>query len=555
MGVKLILMSNNKISIFKITQKYFSLQTKLEVSFSFLTIVTSAMLTFALYQTVRGRLRDDIRQRLYDIASISALQIDGDAHSTLVDPNQEGSAAYMHIKRTLQNIRNNGTNIRYVYTWRQNADGELIFVVDAETNPEEMSHLGDVYTSDEPSLLAKLAKLDCASVDEEFTTDKWGKWLSGYAPFYRSDGQMEGILGMDIAATDVILNEQRFLRVALLVFSATIPLALLSGWLIGQKLTAPIVKLKIGSEHIAGGDLSYRVVIQSSDEVGVLANSFNKMTNSLQKTIIDRDREITERRRAEQAIETLNKELVSTIHDLTSANRELKEFSYIVAHDLKSPVRAIGCLAGIISNDCRDIIEEQSKQNLDMLVQRTERMYRFINDILKYATLGNATEQKEKIDTNDIIKEVIEQLGIPEGTITITVENELPVVTSQRTYLTQIFQNLLDNAVKYMDKPDGQIKIRCVELGSFWQFGISDNGPGIDEKYFDKIFQIFQTLNRRDEVQSTGIGLSLVRKIVELYGGKVWVESKIDEGTTFFFTLPKQETEVEHEKSYANIVS
>lgn len=209
----------------------------------------------------------------------------------------------------------------------------------------------------------------------------------------------------------------------------------------------------------------------------------------------------------------------------------------------------------MISNDCRDILNEQSKQQLDMLIQRTERMNEFIDGILKYATLGHVAVQKEKVNINNIVKEATGQVGVPEENIEITVENKLPVVIGQRTYLAQIFQNLLDNAVKYMNKPKGQIKIGCVEQDDFWQFSVADNGPGIEEKYFDKIFQIFQTLNRRDKVETTGIGLSLVRKIVELYGGKVWVESKVGEGSVFFFTLPKQETGVKHEELYANIVS
>ncbi|MEK6559248.1 MAG: ATP-binding protein, partial [Planctomycetota bacterium] len=99
-------------------------------------------------------------------------------------------------------------------------------------------------------------------------------------------------------------------------------------------------------------------------------------------------------------------------------------------------------------------------------------------------------------------------------------------------------QNLISNAVKYMDKPEGEIKIECSKEGNYWKFAVADNGPGIEEKYFEKIFQIFQTLKPRDEVESTGIGLSIVKKIVEMYGGKVWVESKVDCGSTFYFTLP-----------------
>jgi signal transduction histidine kinase len=112
-------------------------------------------------------------------------------------------------------------------------------------------------------------------------------------------------------------------------------------------------------------------------------------------------------------------------------------------------------------------------------------------------------------------------------------------VLSERLRLKQVFQNLLSNAIKYTDKPKGQIKIGCTEENGFWKFGVADNGCGINEKYFEKIFEIFQTLTSRDKTESTGIGLTIVKKIVELYGGKVWVESKVNEGSTFFFTLPK----------------
>jgi signal transduction histidine kinase len=548
-------MGKNKTDAHREKHGRFNLQTKLGFSFSFLTIVTSALLTFVLCQTVRDRLRQDIRQRLFDIVNISALQIDGDAHATLVNPSQESNAVYTHIKHILQNIRQNGTGIRYVYTWRRNADGQIIFVVDAETDPEEISHLGDVYSSAEPALLAKLAAFDRTMVDEEFTTDKWGTWLSGYAPFYRSDGQMEGILGIDIAAANVLLRERRFFGVALGIFTATIPLALTLGWLLGRKLASPIAKLRVGSERIAQGDLNYRVLIQSNDEVGDLADSFNKMTESLQKTITARDQEIANRKKAENSLELMNEDLHSTVWQLSQANRELKEFAYIAAHDLKSPVRAIGSLAGMISNDCRDILNEQCKEKLDMLIQRTERMNEFINGILKYATLGHVTVQKENVNVNDVVNWVINQAGAHKETVEITVETELPVVMSHRAHITQIFQNLLDNAVRYMDKSNGKIRIGCVERDTFWEFSVADNGPGIEEKYFNKIFQIFQILSRRDEIETTGIGLSLVRKIVELYSGKVWVESKIGQGSTFFFTLPKQETEIKNEKLYADIVS
>jgi signal transduction histidine kinase len=143
-------------------------------------------------------------------------------------------------------------------------------------------------------------------------------------------------------------------------------------------------------------------------------------------------------------------------------------------------------------------------------------------------------------------------LAAPEN-ITITLENELPTIQCEPTRITQVFQNLISNAVKYMDKSQGQIKVGCVEDNGFWKFSIADNGPGIEEKHFEKIFQLFQTLAPRDNVESTGVGLTVAKKIVELYGGRIWVESKVGEGSTFFFTLPKQERGVENAKLEANI--
>jgi signal transduction histidine kinase len=119
----------------------------------------------------------------------------------------------------------------------------------------------------------------------------------------------------------------------------------------------------------------------------------------------------------------------------------------------------------------------------------------------------------------------------------------------------QVFQNLLSNAVKYMDKPQGRVEVRCIEEDGFWKFSVADNGPGIEEKHFEKIFQLFQTLAPRDETEATGIGLSLVKKIIEMYGGKIWLQSKVGEGTTFFFTLPKQEIDVKNANLEASTVS
>jgi signal transduction histidine kinase len=156
-----------------------------------------------------------------------------------------------------------------------------------------------------------------------------------------------------------------------------------------------------------------------------------------------------------------------------------------------------------------------------------------------------------QVDLNQFIPEIIDMLVPPEN-IAITIENEMPVVECEETQIMQLFQNLLNNAIKYMNKPQGRIRVGCVEVDGAWQFSVSDNGPGIEEKYFQRIFTMFQVVSVREEFQGTGVGLTVAKKIVELHGGKIWVESKVGEGSTFFFTLPKKELGVHYEKLEAN---
>jgi PAS domain S-box-containing protein len=255
--------------------------------------------------------------------------------------------------------------------------------------------------------------------------------------------------------------------------------------------------------------------------------------------------DVTERRKAEQRQAELLKEVEST-------NRELKDFAYIVSHDLKAPLRGIKTLAGWLSADYADKFDEQGKEQMKLLSGRVDRMNNLINGVLEYSRVGRIQENRDIVDLNKLLPEIIDTIAPPEN-ITITVENELPVIECEPTRITQVFQNLLSNAVKYMDKPQGQIKVGCIEENGFWRFSVSDNGPGIEEKFFEKIFQIFQTLAPQDSVESTGIGLTVAKKIVELYGGKIWVESKVEVGSTFFFTLPKQEIEVKNAELEAHI--
>jgi signal transduction histidine kinase len=245
---------------------------------------------------------------------------------------------------------------------------------------------------------------------------------------------------------------------------------------------------------------------------------------------------IIEHKRAEQK----QAELLERLADI---NQELKDFAYVVSHDLKAPLRGIRTLADWLCTDYQDKLDEQGKENLRLLGNRVDRMLYLIDGVLQYSRIGRTEQEKAPVDLGQLLPQIVESLGAP-GHIAIHIESGLPTIEADITRITQVFQNLLSNAIKYMDKPQGSIAIACVEEGAFWKFSVSDNGPGIEKKHFDRIFKLFQTLAPRDGRESTGVGLTIVKKIVEMYGGKVWVESHVGQGSTFFFTLPKLQTEV-----------
>jgi signal transduction histidine kinase len=226
------------------------------------------------------------------------------------------------------------------------------------------------------------------------------------------------------------------------------------------------------------------------------------------------------------------------ITELDISNRELKDFAYIVSHDLKAPLRAIGSISQWIHSDYHDKLDDDGRMQLDLLLSRVHRMQGLIEGILAYSRVTRVKEEKEVIDLNKLVKEAIEMVA-PSEKFTITVDENLPTVNYGPTRILQIFQNLIGNAVKYNDKDAGIIDIHCTENQHNWAISITDNGPGIEEKYFEKIFQIFQTLKSRDEFESTGIGLTIVKKIIEGNGGKISVNSVPGKQTTFTFTILK----------------
>jgi len=296
------------------------------------------------------------------------------------------------------------------------------------------------------------------------------------------------------------------------------------------------VPLDIHEEKILTKNLGTRIL--HTQKIPLLDDSGNP------KFILGISEDITEIKKAEEALHKLNEELehrvIERTKQLESANKELKDFAFIVSHDLKAPLRAVSQLAHWLKEDYYEKLDEEGKETIDIILRRVKRMDSLIDGILHYSRVGRLSEKREKVNILSLVNEVVSSLIIPSN-IKIYVEGEFPTIIGDQTQFKQVFQNLVSNSVKFMDKPEGIIKINCDSLADQWKFSLSDNGPGIEEKYFEKVFQIFQTLSSRDSHESTGIGLTIVKKIVELYGGDVHIESEINNGTTIIFTIPKTE--------------
>ncbi|SFI51211.1 sensor histidine kinase [Olleya namhaensis] len=231
----------------------------------------------------------------------------------------------------------------------------------------------------------------------------------------------------------------------------------------------------------------------------------------------------------------MNKQKQSMLNELAHQNQELSDYAHMVSHDLKSPLRSIDTLTTWLAQDYSEVFDDNGKKSLHLIRTNVEKMDTLISGILEYSTIGKNQIEVYDVDADNLVQEILKSTQIPEH-ISIT-KTKLPIIKGDKYRLQQLFQNLIGNAIKYNDKDQGVIKIGVEDQEDSWQFHIADNGKGIEEAYFNKIFKTFEKLENNPD--SSGIGLSIVKKIVELYGGEIWLESQVGIGTTFYFTLKK----------------
>jgi signal transduction histidine kinase len=324
------------------------------------------------------------------------------------------------------------------------------------------------------------------------------------------------VVGYSLQKRDMLISDLK--NTTLYFCIAMFIVGVFFSFLISSRITSGIRKLDNAVRAVRNGGTFNKVKIDSNDEIGKFSIAFNRMLENLNRS---------------------HQHLVDYSHRLEKQNKELNQFSYVVSHDLKAPLRAIFKLSQWIEEDIGKDIPADTLKNMQILRGRVFRLEGLINGLLEYSRIGKINFQSERTDVSALISEVLDLLNTPENAV-INIQSGMPIFTTKKILLHQVFLNLISNALKYNDKKIPEININAADKGEFYEFSVNDNGPGIEKEYHEKIFMIFQTLEARDKVESTGVGLAIVRKSVEDIGGTIRIMSEKGKGSTFIFSWPKE---------------
>ncbi|HEY3063583.1 MAG TPA: PAS domain S-box protein [Chloroflexota bacterium] len=259
--------------------------------------------------------------------------------------------------------------------------------------------------------------------------------------------------------------------------------------------------------------------------------SLSPTDSSSGPVVISTIRDITPRKQAEERLK-------ATADDLARSNAELEQFAYVASHDLQEPLRMVASYTQLLARRYAGKLDQDADDFIGFAVDGAKRMQDLINDLLAYSRVGTRQLQLQPVDTSELVKGVVADLAaaIAEAGATI-VSDELPTVHGDPTQLRQLFQNLIVNGMKFRGQRSPEVRITAERQDNWWQFGVQDNGIGIEPQYLERIFVLFQRLHTRADYPGTGIGLAICKKIVERHGGRIWVESEPGQGTTFWFSL------------------
>jgi signal transduction histidine kinase len=302
--------------------------------------------------------------------------------------------------------------------------------------------------------------------------------------------------------------------------------------LLDRMITRPVVDLAEQVREVAAGDFDRRITSTGSPELRRLAEDVDVMRRKIAT-------ELSEVREARTQIEWVNEQLKVQADELTRSNRDLEQFAYVASHDLQEPLRKVASFCQLLQRRYAGQLDERADQYIAFAVDGAQRMQRLINDLLAFSRIGRITAGFTDVDLNQVLTEVAAQLEGRAGEDAEISWSELPIVEGEEPLLTTLFINLIGNSLKFRRPGVAPvIRITAEREDNEWRITVRDNGIGIESEFADKVFVIFQRLHARDAYEGTGIGLAIVKKIVEYHGGRIWLDLDTPEGTSINFTLP-----------------
>jgi signal transduction histidine kinase len=302
--------------------------------------------------------------------------------------------------------------------------------------------------------------------------------------------------------------------------------------LLDRLVSRPVVELAAQVREVAGGEYDRRIASTGSPELRRLAEDVDGMRRQIAA-------ELSEVRQARSQVEWVNDQLKTQADELTRSNRDLEQFAYVASHDLQEPLRKVASFCQLLQRRYAGQLDERADQYIAFAVDGALRMQALINDLLAFSRIGRLTSGFTDVDLNRVLTEVSSQLESRTGEDGQVSWSDLPTVEGEEPLLTTLFVNLIGNSLKFR-RPDVPpvITVSAELAGEEWRINVRDNGIGIEPEFADKVFVIFQRLHARDAYEGTGIGLAIVKKIVEYHGGRIWLDLDAEVGTSINFTLP-----------------